>query len=263
MKTPKIVIILPIFLSFLFISCNKNKEIPAVTQFYNYLYFMKHDTVKEIWRFNALGRIDKEVYDTLNDSVLITYVYDSYNKLNQKKYYFLNSTGFAYRSVDTVADEKIICSYTYLYNQEGYVTRLDYSGAQYSDEFKTIATYIQGYTIYEIQQGNTTKITMHKVFSGLQSFTKDVVYENIFNEKNNVDGIQHGWEKHLGVKNANLLHKVIYTFKENNAVKESGVFNYTYTLDTTTNRIAEQIELYLSNNDSKVPYKTIINYEYK
>ncbi|HOS84143.1 MAG TPA: hypothetical protein PK199_04410 [Bacteroidales bacterium] len=244
-------------------SCNHSDEKPAVNQQYDYLYYMSHDSVSQIWRFNALGRIDKTVYDTINDSVLITYVYNSNNTLNQKRYYFLQDSQRAYRSVDTVADEKIICSYTYQYNNEGYLIRLDYIGAQYADEFKTVATVIQGYTLYEVLNGNTTKITMHKSFSGTQTIVKDIVYENVFNELPNTHGIQQGSEHFLGKRNENLLHKIIYTYKENNILQESGVFDYTYTLDDSTQRISMQKELYTSDNDNNIPVNTLIYYEYR
>jgi len=169
----------------------------------------------------------------------------------------------AYRSVDTVADEKIICSYTYQYNNEGYLIRLDYTGVQYSDEFKTVATVIQGYTLYEVLNGNTTKITMHKSFSGTQTIVKDIVYENVFNELPNTHGIQQGSEHFLGKRNENLLHKIIYTYKENDILQESGVFDYTYTLDDSTQRISMQKELYTSDNENNIPVNTLIYYEYR
>lgn len=246
-----------------FVSCKKHNENPPLTREFEYIYFMNSDSVKEIWRFNSFGRIEKFVYDTLQDSVLVTYLYNSDKELVQKRYYFLNDKKLAYRSVDTVADEKIICNYTYTYNDEGYLLRLDYVGAQYTDLYKTVGTAIQGYTEYDISQGNTVKISMHKVFSGLQTVVKDVVYEQIYTELPNTDGIQQGWERFLGTRNQHLLQKVMYSYKENSKIVESGVYNYTYDINDTTKRLRLQTELYTSDNESNVPLKTLTHYVYK
>ena len=260
------VVIFPFLLFFTFFitnSCNKNLEKPPLTKEYKYIYYMRNDIVKQIWRMDYMGRIDKTVYDTINDSVLVTYIYDSYNKLNQKKYYFLNTKGLAYRSVDTVADEKIICSYTYQYNDDTFLIKLDYKGAQYSDDFKTVQTTIEGYNTYSISNNNITSIYMYKKFTGSLNLIKEVTYENIFNDLPNTKYIQQGWEYFIGKSNANLLHKIMYTYKENNTIKEAGTFDYTYILDDSTQLIKKQTEIHNSKKSDKIPVQTILQYEYK
>jgi hypothetical protein len=207
--------------------------------------------------------LEQEVIGRLNDTTMLSILYDSQNQTLQKKYYFTLANGLAYKSIDSVSDSQLIAEYAYDYNVDSFCVGQQFTGKIYSDfGFQVPVTNVTGSILNEIQNNNTVQSLVEKTYTGKVNFTEKQVFIYSFLPYENVAGVQNFSQGFKGKSNKNLIDSIEYTYFKDNVLLESGTVMYSYVTDSVSKRILRETQLYTSDNKDKAPVETIRNISY-
>jgi len=247
-----------------FFSCNRDKsnDRPVVLNQYDYEVTVSSDRISKIVKYYKGNKIDQENVAKYNDTTMLSVLSDYSGTILQKKYYYLNTTGIAQKSIDSVKNEKITGTYFYNYSPEGYLTSQTIDANRYSDDFITVSSHITGNSENTIEGNNIVKTVINRTIESTSDYTEREEYYFYFLENENKDGIQFFSQKYLGIPNQNLVDSIRYVSYKNDVKIESGLYTYSYIINENTKQLVQESELYTSDNTSLQRVKTVRNYYY-